>query len=331
MSKNVSRETFCQNKMYTGDFFVARFFVYKKSAYCLHLNRKERRKNMYKINPPKIHLSTVLGYDVEGKRYIVKDEKIFDTERELVCFLARYNRPVCNFEGEPIEGRYNNKYMDNQALNGLMRKDLHDSTYDEIMYTMYHYPISRLHYKSINDEWKINNYLFWLDTSGQPNYDVRNLRDKVNAEYIRQSEITTDMQYYYKMQAERRHKEKQGRNQHKCYPWRDDARYIQRARAAYAMEAEEEYRRFVKAKDKSFKSIWPDEEFNGYHSTGWKDNSGNRYRHQWEAKERRNYEKIKRNKGITMFSGKERESPKRRKTKEEMLAELDMLRKEFEC
>lgn len=44
---------------------------------------------MYKINPPKIHLSTVLGYDVEGKRYIVKDEKIFDTERELVCFLAR--------------------------------------------------------------------------------------------------------------------------------------------------------------------------------------------------------------------------------------------------
>ena len=244
---------------------------------------------MYKINPPKIHLSTVLGYDVEGKRYIVKDEKIFDTERELVCFLARYNRQVCNFEGEPIAGRYNNKYMDNQALNGLMRKDLYDSTYDEIMYTMYHYPISRLHYKSINDEWKINNYLFWLDTSGQPNYDVRNLRDKVNAEYIRQSEIKTDMQYYYKMQAERRHKEKQGRSQHKCYPWRDDARYIQRARAAYAMEAEEEYRRFVKAKDKSFKSIWPDEEFGGYHSTGWKDNSGNRYRHQWEAKARRNY------------------------------------------
>lgn len=286
---------------------------------------------MYKINPPKIHLSTVLGYDVEGKRYIVKDEKIFDTERELVCFLARYNRPVCIFEGEPIAGRYNNKYMDNQALNGLMRKDLYDSTYDEIMYTMYHYPISSLHYKSINDEWKINNYLFWLDTSGQPNYDARNLRDKVNAEYIRQSEIKTDMQYYYKMQTERRHKEKQGRSQHKCYPWRDDARYIQRARAAYAMEAEEEYRRFVKAKDKSFKSIWPDEEFNGYHSTGWKDNSGNRYRHQWEAKERRNYEKIKRNKDITMFSGKKRESPKRRKTKEELLEELDMLRKEFEC
>ena len=44
-----------------------------------------------------------------------------------------------------------------------------------------------------------------------------------------------------------------------------------------------------------------------------------------------NHEKIKRNKGITMFSGKKRESPKRRKTKEELLEELDMLRKEFEC
>ena len=44
-----------------------------------------------------------------------------------------------------------------------------------------------------------------------------------------------------------------------------------------------------------------------------------------------NHEKIKRNKDITMFSGKKRESPKRRKTKEELLEELDMLRKEFEC
>ena len=74
---------FVKTRCIRAIFFVARFFVSKKSAYYLHLNRKERRKNMYKINPPKIHLSTVLGYDVEGKRYIVKDEKIFDTEREL--------------------------------------------------------------------------------------------------------------------------------------------------------------------------------------------------------------------------------------------------------
>lgn len=97
------------------------------------------------------------------------------------------------------------------------------------------------------------------------------------------------------------------------------------------MEAEEEYKRFVKAKDKAFKSIWPDEDFGGYHSTGWKDNSGNRYRHQWEAKERRNYEKIKRNKGVTMFSGKKGESKKARRTKEELEAEVEMLREEFGC
>lgn len=42
---------------------------------------------MYKVNPPKIHLSTVIGYDVEEKRYIVKDEMTFGTERELDAFL----------------------------------------------------------------------------------------------------------------------------------------------------------------------------------------------------------------------------------------------------
>lgn len=68
---------------------------------------------MYKVNPPKIHLSTVIGYNVEEKRYIVKDEMTFDTERELICFLAGHNRPVCNFEGKPIEGRYDNKYVNN--------------------------------------------------------------------------------------------------------------------------------------------------------------------------------------------------------------------------
>lgn len=66
---------------------------------------------MYKVNPPKIHLSTVIGYDVEEKRYIVKDEMTFGTERELVCFLAGYNRPVCNFEGKPIEGRYDSQIL----------------------------------------------------------------------------------------------------------------------------------------------------------------------------------------------------------------------------
>jgi hypothetical protein len=48
---------------------------------------------------------------------------------------------------------------------------------------------------------------------------------------------------------------------------------------------EEEYRVFSKPKDRAFQCVWPDEEFaKGRHGNGWKDNSGNRYRYQWEAK-----------------------------------------------
>lgn len=123
----------------------------------------------------------------------------------------------------------------------------------------------------------------------------------------------------------------QGRAKHKCYPWRRDSKYIHRARAAYGMEAEEEYKEFAKAKDKEFKSVWPDEDFGGYHSTGWKDNSGNRYRHQWEARENRKFEKIKRKNGIAMFSGKKLAGRSVRRTDEELDAELEELRKEFGC
>lgn len=83
---------------------------------------------------------------------------------------------------------------------------------------------------------------------------------------------------------------------HKNHSWRRDCRYIQRARAAYGMKSEEEYKPYIKAKDKAFKSIWPNEDFGGYGSSGWKDNSGNRCRYQWEPKIKRNYEKIRRKK-----------------------------------
>lgn len=126
-------------------------------------------------------------------------------------------------------------------------------------------------------------------------------------------------------------KSRQGRANHKCYPWRRDSKYIHRACAAYGMEAEEEYKEFVKAKDKEFKSVWPDEDFGGYHSTGWKDNSGSRYRHQWEARESRRFEKIKRKKDIAMFSGKKLAGRSVRRTEEELDAELEELRKEFGC
>ena len=119
---------------------------------------------------------------------------------------------------------------------------------------------------------------------------------------------------------------------HKNHSWRRDCRYIQRARAAYGMKSEEEYKPYIKAKDKAFKSIWPNEDFGGYGSSGWKDNSGNRCRYQWEPKIKRNYEKIRRKKDVTIFSGRRRTCICTAvRTKEELDNELQMLREEFGC
>ena len=118
---------------------------------------------------------------------------------------------------------------------------------------------------------------------------------------------------------------------HKNHSWRRDCRYIQRARAAYGMKSEEEYKPYIKAKDKAFKSIWPNEDFGGYGSSGWKDNSGNRCRHQWELKMKRNYEKIRRKKDVALFSGRRICICTIVKTKEELEEELQMLREEFGC
>ena len=178
-------------------------------------------------------------------------------------------------------------------------------------------------------DWKVNKFLFWLDTPEQPNIDVRIFKKEVDAAFLFIPKNISHIEWNYSIMASI--KSRQGRAKHKCYPWRRDSRYIHRARAAYGMEAEEEYREFVKAKDKEFKSIWPDEDFGGYHSTGWKDNSGNRYRHQWEARESRKFEKIKRKKDIAMFSGKKLAGRSVRRTEEELDAELEELRKEFGC
>lgn len=118
---------------------------------------------------------------------------------------------------------------------------------------------------------------------------------------------------------------------HKNHSWRRDCRYIQRARAAYGMKSEEEYKPYIKAKDKAFKSIWPNEDFGGYGSSGWKDNSGNRCKYQWEPKIKRNYEKIRRKKDVAIFSGRKICICTVVKTKEELEDELQMLREEFGC
>lgn len=148
---------------------------------------------MYNVQPPKIHLSRVVGYDRKNRKYIVEDEKTFDTERDLICFLANHNRPVYNYADNPVKGKYKNKYLDNQALNGASRRSLYDpSLYDEVVHMLYPHKVPDIHYLGINMEWKINEYLFWIDAPWQPNFDVRNLRDKVNAEYLRQTSIKID-------------------------------------------------------------------------------------------------------------------------------------------
>lgn len=292
---------------------------------------------MYNVQPPKIHLSRVVGYDRKNRKYIVEDEKTFDTERDLICFLANHNRPVYNYADNPIKGKYKNKYLDNQALNGASRRSLYGpSLYDEVVHMLYPHKVPDIHYLGINMEWKINEYLFWIDAPWQPNFDVRNLRDKVNAEYLRQTSIKIDWFRYIKMNSKKKHKKRQGRRHHKCYPWRDDARYIQRARAAYGMEAdEEEYKRLVKKKDKEFRSVWPDEDFRGYSSTGWKDNSGNRYRHQWEPKAEREFKRKIKSKEIATDSCKYKSEDfivmKKARTKEELEAEVKSLQKKLKC
>lgn len=251
---------------------------------------------MYNVRHPRIHLSKVIDYDAKKKIYTITDDMVFDSENELIDFLARHHYPKYNFVGNEIPGVYKNMYMDSQALTGYSRNS---HSYDFVMY-------KPSNCKEINHDWILYSYIFWLDTKDMPNLDVRNLKDKVERKYtekksewdkygwLRWNSITGSKKAFCKQRPK----------SHKNYPWRNDSRYIQRARIAYGMEAEEEYKEFVKAKDKGYRSIWPDEDFRGYGSSGWKDNSGNRYRHQWEAKAKRNFEKIKRKKEVAILSSK---------------------------
>ena len=275
-------------------------------------------QKIYTVEQPKIHLSEVIGYGPENKIYIISNDIFFGNKEELIRFLARAHKQVVNWNGKPIRGEFRNEYMENQALNGFSRKSRYENVIDE-----------SLHVTELNMDWKVNKFLFWLDTPEQPNIDVRIFKKEVDAAFLFIPKNISHIEWNYSIMASI--KSRQGRAKHKCYPWRRDSRYIHRARAAYGMEAEEEYKEFVKAKDKEFKSVWPDEDFGGYHSTGWKDNSGNRYRHQWEAIESRKFEKIKRKKDIAMFSGKKLAGWNAKKTTEELDAELEELRKEFGC
>ena len=234
---------------------------------------------MYEINQSKIHLSRISGYDIKKKIYLISADHIFDSEKDLISFLAENHKPVLNFDGQPIPNTFKNEFLEDQALCGYSRKGYWDNIEDNIYCR-----------ENMEEDWKLNSYLFWLDVPGQPNLDVRNLKKDIEKEYRLQNAKKSLFQSRYDP------KHRQGRKSHKYYSGRGDSRFIQRARAAYGMEAEEEYRAFVKPKDKAFRGCWPDEDFgNGGGSTGWKDNSGNRYRYQWEAKAKREFEKTKKN------------------------------------
>ena len=232
---------------------------------------------MYKTSQPKIHLSRISGYDKKKKIYLISADHIFDSEKDLVSFLAKNHEPVLNFDGKPIPNTFKNDFLEDQALCGYSKKGYWENIADNISCG-----------KNMDEDWKLNSYLFWLDAPGQPNLDVRILKKDIEKEYRLQSKKKSVFRKRYDPSH------RQGRKNHKYFSGRGDSRFIQRARAAYGMEAEEEYRAFVKPKDKVFRGCWPDEDFgNGGSSTGWKDNSGNRYRYQWEAKAKREFEKTK--------------------------------------
>lgn len=248
---------------------------------------------MFKTVKPNLHLSILTGYK-NGKFQTDGKDIVFSTEKEAVKFLARHNSPVYNWMGKPIPGMYVNKYMDNQALNGVIRTestqgsiftDIDDNSKEKII---------------IAPGLKVGRYLFWWDTAGQPMYDVRLLKDNVNKEY--EDNVKGNIRWPC---MERRYKsKKQGRPQHIRYALRSNTHYIQRKRMALGLAADtdEEYRKFAKP-DETRMSFFGDDEYgNGRGSSGWKDNPGNKYRHQWEAKQDRKYKKLKNDKNITMMS-----------------------------
>lgn len=248
---------------------------------------------MLKTVKPNLHLSILTGYK-NGKFQTDGKDMIFSTEQEAVKFLASHNIPAYNCMGEPIPGVYMNKYMDNQALNGVIRTE---STRERIF--------TNIDYNSkekiiIAPGIMVGKYCFWWDTAGQPMYDVRLLKDNVNKEY--EDNVKDNSQWIYI--KSRRKSKKQGRPSHIRYASRRSIHYIQRKRIALglAVDTDEEYRKFAKPAETRMNYFWDDEYGNGRGSSGWKDNPGSKYRHQWEAKQDRKYKKLKNDKNIVMMS-----------------------------
>ena len=233
---------------------------------------------IYTTQVPKICLSEKAEYDKKKNCYYAVITRTFSTEKELITFLAMQQKEVLNWDGNPIPGAYKNPYMDHQAFTGITQ---------EILEGVYPY------------------ILFWLDVPESPILDVRKYKEDVLKKYrLLQQEENGMYKAWYGLSAHKSYK-KQGQKTHRIYRGRTDCRYIRRTKEAYwLLFDEEEYRTFSKPKDRAFKSVWPDEDFiHGRHGSGWKDNPGNRCRHQWEPKAARSFAKTKRKKDTAIYSG----------------------------
>ena len=243
---------------------------------------------MYKIVRPQIHLAR-LEYDENGKIYVAGKEKIFHSEKELIGFLAD-NQPPNRWSVNP--------YFVSQALGGILRAS------DDMEGRL---PGERCSYflnERMGMTCKLDRYIFWLDAPGRPAVDVRRYADKVQAvKTASEPQFFTFGACYYDERSWNREKKKIGKKpkRHRAWRSRSDARYIHRLREA----CDPEYKEFSKPKDRRFQYVWPDEDFpKGRRSSGWKDNPGNKYRHQWEPKAMREFEKTKRDKEIPVLSPK---------------------------
>lgn len=194
---------------------------------------------MITVQKPKICLSERAEYDPKTGKYYAVMTRIFQDEEELVTFLAVNQKSAYNWKEEPVSGRYENRYLDCQALAGIPRNYYEGNAfYPSLVYI-----------------------LFWLDTPGKPILDVRRYREAVTKKYLLLLEEKGAMYQAWRKSMHRAYLHRQGRRVHRSWRGRTDCHYIQRARLAYGLLAdEEEYRVFSKPKDRAFKCIWPDEE-----------------------------------------------------------------------
>ena len=269
---------------------------------------------MYQVYQPKICFGKTGTYDKRNNTFQVKIMEVFDTEQELITFLAKAHSAECNALWNITPGKYANKYMQNQALTGAERS----SEYEIDRYSFDAWLFGRgkvVHAHAFKDGWRIPDYLFWLYAPGLPNVDVRKYEKEVEKKYLelQANENCSFREWLTKYQN--RKKRIQGRASHHSCRWRSDCHCIQRAKQnAWLQSDEKEYRKLAKPKDRQFKSIWPDEDcVHGRRSSGWKDNPGNKQKKQWMAKAAREYEKIRRHRDIAMYSAKKGKKKKKKK------------------